>query len=116
MEHHAKEAAVQAEPAKLLARLITTRKARVGTIGLGYVGLPLSAAVAAAGFPVTGFDIDPDKVFIMGYSHGGYGAYAIGPKMPDHFAAIHASSYCLYTVVKKNKKNKKNHCIFLFCQ
>jgi predicted esterase len=37
-------------------------------------------------------DVDPDKVFIMGYSHGGYGAYAIGPKMPDHFAAIHASA------------------------
>ena len=36
-------------------------------------------------------DIDASKVFIMGYSHGGYGAYAIGPKMPDHFAAIHAS-------------------------
>jgi len=28
----------------------------------------------------------------MGYSHGGYGAFAIGPKMPDHFAAIHASA------------------------
>ena len=25
-------------------------------------------------------DIDPNKVFIMGYSHGGYGAYAIGPE------------------------------------
>jgi hypothetical protein len=37
-------------------------------------------------------DIDPDKVFIMGYSHGGYGAFAIGPKMPDRFAAIHASA------------------------
>ena len=37
-------------------------------------------------------DIDPNKVFIMGYSHGGYGAFAIGPKMPDHFAAIHASA------------------------
>lgn len=37
-------------------------------------------------------DIDPDKVFIMGYSHGGYGAYAIGPKMPDRFAEIHASA------------------------
>ncbi len=36
-------------------------------------------------------DIDQNKVFAMGYSHGGYGAYAIGPKMPDHFAAIHAS-------------------------
>ena len=37
-------------------------------------------------------DIDPNKVFIMGYSHGGYGAFAIGPKIPDHFAAIHASA------------------------
>lgn len=37
-------------------------------------------------------DIDSDKVFIMGYSHGGYGAFAIGPKIPDRFAAIHASA------------------------
>lgn len=37
-------------------------------------------------------DIDPNKVFIMGYSHGGYGVFSIGPKMPDHFAAIHASA------------------------
>ena len=37
-------------------------------------------------------DVDANKVFIMGYSHGGYGAFAIGPKMPDHFAAIHASA------------------------
>ena len=36
--------------------------------------------------------VNPDKVFIMGYSHGGYGAFAVGPKMPDHFAAIHASA------------------------
>jgi predicted esterase len=37
-------------------------------------------------------DIDPNKVFALGYSHGGYGAYAIGPKMPDHFAAVHSSA------------------------
>src|SRR5712671_3137776 len=37
-------------------------------------------------------DVDPNKVFIMGYSHGGYGAFAIGPKIPDRFAAIHASA------------------------
>ena len=37
-------------------------------------------------------DIDPNRVYIMGYSHGGYGAFAIGPKMPDRFAAIHASA------------------------
>jgi pimeloyl-ACP methyl ester carboxylesterase len=37
-------------------------------------------------------EVNPDKVFIMGYSHGGYGAFAIGPKEPDLFAAIHASA------------------------
>ncbi|MDQ2731302.1 MAG: hypothetical protein M3Y56_06560 [Armatimonadota bacterium] len=37
-------------------------------------------------------DIDPNKVFLIGYSHGGYGAFAIGPKMPDRFAAVHASA------------------------
>ncbi|MEY2408220.1 MAG: hypothetical protein QOF48_890 [Verrucomicrobiota bacterium] len=37
-------------------------------------------------------DVDPNKVFIMGYSHGGYGAFAIGPKMPDRFAAVHVSA------------------------
>ena len=40
-------------------------------------------------------DVDPNKVFLMGYSHGGYGAFAIGPKMPDRFAAIHASGAAL---------------------
>src|SRR5205807_964982 len=37
-------------------------------------------------------DADADKVFLMGYSHGGYGAFFIGPKIPDRFAAIHASA------------------------
>jgi predicted esterase len=37
-------------------------------------------------------DADPDKVFLMGYSHGGYGAFFIGPKVPDRFAAVHASA------------------------
>lgn len=37
-------------------------------------------------------DVDPNRVYLIGYSHGGYGAFAIGPKMPDLFAAIHASA------------------------
>jgi len=42
--------------------LIETRKARVGVIGLGYVGLPLAMAIAQAGFSVTGFDTDHGKI------------------------------------------------------
>src|SRR4051794_26000888 len=45
-----------------LTRSIDTQTARVGVIGLGYVGLPLLAAFHRAGFPVLGFDIDPAKI------------------------------------------------------
>ncbi len=39
-----------------------TREAKIGVIGLGYVGLPLSLLLSGAGFQVTGFDIDERKV------------------------------------------------------
>ena len=45
-----------------LATSIRERKAVVGIIGLGYVGLPLARAFAAKGFRVLGFDVDPVKV------------------------------------------------------
>ena len=45
-----------------LAALIAARTARVGVIGLGYVGLPLAITAARAGFPVTGYDVDPAKI------------------------------------------------------
>ncbi len=37
-------------------------------------------------------DVNPDEVCILGASHGGYGAFVIGTKIPDRFAAIHASA------------------------
>jgi predicted peptidase len=37
-------------------------------------------------------EVDPDKVYLIGYSHGGYGAFFIGPKIPDRFAAVHCSA------------------------
>jgi len=45
---------------ELLGR-IAARSARVGIIGLGYVGLPLALVFEEAGFPVLGFDVDPKK-------------------------------------------------------
>jgi UDP-N-acetyl-D-glucosamine dehydrogenase len=45
-----------------LANLIRTRKAHVGVIGLGYVGLPLAVTLSNAGFRVTGIDVDADRV------------------------------------------------------
>ncbi len=45
----------------LLERL-QSRQAKVGIIGLGYVGLPLARTFSSAGFAVLGFDIDPTKI------------------------------------------------------
>jgi len=45
-----------------LQHKIETRTARAGVIGLGYVGLPLAVELARAGFPVTGIDVDANKV------------------------------------------------------
>ncbi|KPK48498.1 MAG: UDP-N-acetyl-D-glucosamine dehydrogenase [Planctomycetes bacterium SM23_25] len=45
-----------------LASRIENRKAVVGIIGMGYVGLPLAHTFCSAGFKVLGFDIDVEKV------------------------------------------------------
>ena len=45
-----------------LKEKIRDRKARIGVIGLGYVGLPLAVEFARCGFDVTGFDVDGSKV------------------------------------------------------
>ena len=41
---------------------IDAREARIGVIGLGYVGLPLAVELGNAGFSVIGFDVDVTKV------------------------------------------------------
>jgi UDP-N-acetyl-D-glucosamine dehydrogenase len=44
-----------------LLGLIRAKKARIGVIGLGYVGLPLAVEFARQGFDVSGFDVDESK-------------------------------------------------------
>jgi UDP-N-acetyl-D-glucosamine dehydrogenase len=41
---------------------IQTRQARIGVIGMGYVGLPLGLLFSLENFAVTGFDVDRSKV------------------------------------------------------
>jgi UDP-N-acetyl-D-glucosamine dehydrogenase len=48
--------------AEVLEEKIKLRSARVGIIGLGYVGLPLAVEFAKAGFSVTGIDVQESKV------------------------------------------------------
>jgi UDP-N-acetyl-D-glucosamine dehydrogenase len=45
-----------------LTEKIANKTARVGIVGLGYVGLPLAVEYAKAGFTVTGIDLIPSKV------------------------------------------------------
>jgi UDP-N-acetyl-D-glucosamine dehydrogenase len=46
---------------QILAEKIRTKRAHVGIVGLGYVGLPLAVEFAKAGFTVTGIDISEEK-------------------------------------------------------
>jgi len=45
-----------------LVKSLRDRTARIGILGLGYVGVPLASAFGEAGFQVTGVDPDPNKV------------------------------------------------------
>ena len=48
-----------------LSELIRDKKATVGVVGLGYVGLPLVHAFVKAGYRSIGFDVDPAKVKLL---------------------------------------------------
>src|ERR1700751_5500415 len=61
-----------------LKNKIQQREARVGIIGLGYVGLPLALLYSEQKFRVTGFDIDARKVETL--SKGGSYIYCIAPE------------------------------------
>ena len=50
----------------MLKEKLQSREARLGVIGLGYVGLPLSMEFARSGFHVVGIDTDAEKVRLLG--------------------------------------------------
>jgi len=87
----------QLSSADLLKTNIDTRLAKIGIIGMGYVGLPLALLFSEQKFRVTGFDIDPAKVDKLNEG-GSYivriteseiqGARASGFKATAEFSAI----------------------------
>jgi UDP-N-acetyl-D-glucosamine dehydrogenase len=52
-----------------LEKLISGRTARIGVIGLGYVGLPLIVEFCLKGFPAIGFEVDDAKVAEINACH-----------------------------------------------
>src|SRR5580765_1415452 len=69
-----------------------TREARIGVIGLGYVGLPLALLYTEAKFRVTGFDIDQRKVATL-TSGGSY----ICRIPPTEIQAARSRGFCATT-------------------
>ena len=75
--------------AEALLEKITSRTAKVGVVGLGYVGLPLSMEYARAGFSVTGIDVLESKVDQI---NAGLVAARVG-KSPKELAAELETAY-----------------------
>ena len=69
--------AASSELSEQLKRKIESRTAKVGVIGMGYVGLPLALLFSEQKFPVTGFDIDKKKIDVL--QSGGSYIYRIAP-------------------------------------
>ena len=73
---------------------IRAREARVGIIGQGYVGLPLSLLFGEAGFSVVAFDTDPTKVEALNSGHS-YIAHVGSERVAaarGHSADFHATA------------------------
>ena len=99
-----------------LKQNIQNGQARLGIIGLGYVGLPLAVEFAKAGFRVTGIDIDAEKVkairagrsYIQDVSSQEVAALVRADRLTasDDFGALHeldAVSICVPTPLRKTK-------------
>lgn len=71
-----------------LKNRVVARQARVGIIGLGYVGLPLALLYSEQKFQVTGFDIDQRKVDTL--ASGGTYIFRI---TPEEIAAAKANGF-----------------------
>ncbi len=68
-EYQATRAKVAASPSGRLRQKIEDKTARVGVVGLGYVGLPLAVEFARAGFEVVGIDLQQSKIDTLNSGH-----------------------------------------------
>src|SRR5437868_8172116 len=100
-----------------IKHLIETKGARVGVIGLGYVGLPLAVEFARRGFPATGFEVDERKAdsinrgesYIGDISSDTLGEVVRGERLHattdfDELSSCDAIIICVPTPLRKTKE------------
>jgi UDP-N-acetyl-D-mannosaminuronic acid dehydrogenase len=75
----------------LLSARIESRNAVIGVIGLGYVGLSIATALAAAGFRVVGVEVKPDRVAAI--NAGRCPIEGVEPDLPELMARVTASKH-----------------------
>jgi UDP-N-acetyl-D-glucosamine dehydrogenase len=104
-----------------LYRRIEQRRASIGVIGLGYAGLPLAVEFARAGFHVTGFDIDGERVDALnaGICHiadvdGAAFQAALGTTFQatgrfEQLAGMDVVTICVPTPLGKNREPDFSH-------
>src|SRR5215472_8809732 len=111
------ETAVQSKPwTQTLADKIQSCAARVGIVGLGYVGLPLAVEFAKAGFSVTGIDLQESKVarvnlgdsYIQDISSGELGGHVDSGRLRattdfSSIAGLDTVNVCVPTPLRKTK-------------
>ena len=100
---------------KQLIGKIQNKQAKIGIIGLGYVGLPLAIEFCKAGFHVTGFDIDDRKVELLkqGKSYIKHiSSSLLAPHLSlftpttdfNHLSAMDCIIICVPTPLNKNRE------------
>jgi len=58
-------------------------------------------------------DLDANRIHLMGYSHGGYGAFYQGMRMADRFAHVHASSAAVTQYDESGLNLRNTHFTFM---
>lgn len=100
-----------------LCRNFIERNAKIGVIGLGYVGLPLVSAICTENFQAIGFDIDPGKIeklnrgqsYISGVTDEKISAFVKDKKLTStndfkRLEDVDAIIMCVPTPLNKNRE------------